>query len=478
MQQITKALLTKAIRLAVIAGIAGLVATGTARAADNSASIQDAETLAHFQKLVQINSSDPPGREVEVTEYLKQVLEAEGIEVQVFAKDPLRPNLVARLRGNGSKKPLLLMAHEDTVNVDETKWSFPPFSAAVDSGWIYGRGTLDDKDNLAAALMAMLTLKRSGITLDRDVIFLAEAGEEGATQFGIDYMVENHFAELDAEFCIAEGAEVQRRGGNAFYAGIQTTEKLPRALGLIAHGVASHGSRPTETNAVVRLSRAIARIAEWVPPVRLSDTTTSYFSQLARISPPEAGARYAAVLNPNSAEAKAAIAWLRKNEPQTAALLYSTITPTMIDAGYRINVIPSETTATLDTRLLVDEDPASFLAAVQAVVDDPDVEVVWLPRDNVPGSSSGLGTIAYKTLEAVYAAEYQVPVLPVTSSGATDMRALRAKGIQCYGVGPAIDEEDLALGFGLHSDQERIIEQELYRFVRTYYRAVEQIAGQ
>ncbi len=444
----------------------------------DSALLNDAETLRHYQRLVQINSTDPPGREVDVTNYLKQVLEAEGVEVQVFAKDPLRPNLVARLRGNGSKRPLLLMAHQDTVNVDESKWSFPPFSAARDNGWIYGRGTLDDKDNLTASLMAMLALKRSGIALDRDVIFLAEAGEEGATQFGIDFIVQEHYAEIDAEFCLAEGAEVQRRGGKALYAGIQTTEKLPRALGLIAHGVASHGSRPTETNAVVKLSRAIARIAEWVPPVRLSDATTSYFSQLARISPPEAGARYAAVLNPNSPAAAEAIAWFRKNEPQTAALLYSTITPTMIDAGYRINVIPSETTATLDTRLLPDEDPAAFLQAVKAVIDDPDVEVIWMPRDNAPGSNAALGTSVYQVLETVYGSEYGVPVLPVTSTGATDMRALRARGMQCYGVGPAIDEEDLALGFGLHGDQERIIEQELYRFVRTYFTAVREIAGQ
>lgn len=465
-------------RTARLALIAGLAATTPVYSAETASPIRDAETLQHFQQLVQINSSDPPGREVDVTEYLKQVLEAEGIEVQVFAKDPLRPNLVARLRGNGSKRPLLLMAHEDTVNVDASKWSFPPFSAARDGGWIYGRGTLDDKDNLTASLMTMLALKRSGKTFDRDVIFLAEAGEEGATQFGIDFMVQEHFSDIEAEYCLAEGAEVQRRGGKEFFVGIQTTEKLPRALGLIAHGVASHGSRPTETNAVVKLSRAIARIAEWVPPVRLSDTTTSYFSQLARISPPEAGARYAALLNPNSPEAAAAIDWLRENEPATAALLYSTITPTMIDAGYRINVIPSETTATLDTRLLADEDPASFLEAVKAVVDDPDVEVVWLPRDTIPGSNANLGTSVYKTLEAVYGAEYGVPVLPVTSTGATDMRGLRARGIQCYGVGPAIDDEDPALGFGLHGDQERIIEQELYRFVRTYHRAVEIIANQ
>lgn len=464
-------------RLLSVGIVASLATMSVASAADASSAIKDDEILKHFQAVVKIDSTDPPGREVDVTRYLQQVLQAEGIDVQVFAKDPNRPNLVARLKGNGSKKPLLLMAHQDTVNVDPAKWKFPPFSAARDGGWIYGRGTVDDKKSIAAALMTVLTLKRSGAVLDRDVIFLAEAGEEGSTKFGIEYMVDSHYGAIDAEYCLAEGGDVARKGGKELYTGIQVTEKLPRAIGLIAHGVASHGSKPTQTNAVVRLTRAVDKVADWVPPVHFSDATTSYFSQMAKIAPPAAAARYRAVLNPGSSEAKAAIEYFRKEEPQTAALLYSTMSPTMMEAGYRINVIPSEAKATLDTRLLPDEDPERFLAAVKAVVNDPDVDVVWLPRDSRPGASSSLGNSVYKTLESEYVAEYKVPVLPVTSTGATDMSFLRAKGMQCYGIGAGIDDEDALLGFGMHSDQERIIEKELYRFVHTYYRAVEKIAA-
>src|ERR1700730_12904824 len=141
----------------------------------------NAESLRHFQALVQIDSTDPPGNETKVVEYLKKVLDAEGIPSVIAAKDPARANLIARLKGNGSKKPLLIMGHTDTVRVDAAKWSFPPFSAARQGGYVYGRGTLDDKDNLTAAMMTMLLLKRAKVPLDRDVIFVSEAGEEAAT---------------------------------------------------------------------------------------------------------------------------------------------------------------------------------------------------------------------------------------------------------------------------------------------------------
>ena len=162
-----------------------LIASISAHAAEPDWSVVNEETLAHFQSMVRIDTADPPGREVDLTRYLESVLQAEGIDYEIFSLEENRPNLVARLKGNGSKKPLLIMAHQDTVNVDASKWSFPPHSAARDGGWIYGRGTVDDKDNLVAALMTMVLLKRQNVALDRDVIFLAESGEEGATQVGI-----------------------------------------------------------------------------------------------------------------------------------------------------------------------------------------------------------------------------------------------------------------------------------------------------
>src|SRR5216684_5445663 len=154
---------------------------------------QKAEILSHYKALVQINTSNPPGNETKAVEYLKKVFESEGIPTKVFALEPARANLVARLKGNGKKRPILLMAHTDVVGVQREKWPIDPFGAVLKDGYIWGRGSRDDKDKLAANLMVMLLAKRSGVVLDRDLIFLAEAGEEGTTGPGIDFMVSQHF---------------------------------------------------------------------------------------------------------------------------------------------------------------------------------------------------------------------------------------------------------------------------------------------
>jgi len=160
------------------------------------------EAMSNYQSLVQIDST---ATEAGVAQFVKKVLETEGIEVKVVAKDPARPNIIARVKGNGSKKPLLIMGHSDTVKVDLSKWTFPPFSATRNGGYIYGRGTLDDKSNLFAAMMTMVLLKRTSARLDRDVIFVSESGEEGASNIGIGYLVSDHYPEIDAEACLAEG---------------------------------------------------------------------------------------------------------------------------------------------------------------------------------------------------------------------------------------------------------------------------------
>ena len=192
------------------------------------------------------------------------------------------------------------MGHTDTVNVDPAKWTFPPFSAARDGGYIYGRGTIDDKDNVTASLMTMLLLKRLNVPLDRDVIFLAEAGEEGTTRVGIQFMVDQHFAEIDAEYCLAEGGGVTRIDGRAKYASVQTLEKIPRQIELTARGVAGHGSVPLKTNAVLNLAAAVATVGLWQPPVRLNETTGAYFKRLADISSPEEAKRYLRRAQPRS----------------------------------------------------------------------------------------------------------------------------------------------------------------------------------
>ncbi|MSR11009.1 MAG: M20/M25/M40 family metallo-hydrolase [Gammaproteobacteria bacterium] len=435
----------------------------------------ETETMQHFRALLQIDTSDPPGRELPAAEYLRDVLAAAGISVELLAINPDRPNVVARLQGNGSKEPLLLMAHTDVVNVDLDKWTFPPFSATIDDGYVYGRGAVDDKDNLAAALMVMLELKRQNVSLDRDVIFLAESGEEGATENGIEFMVREHFDKIEAEFCLAEGGSVARANREVQYAAIQTVEKIPYRLDLVATGVAGHGSVPLQTNAVTRLAKAVAAIADWRSPIRLNETTAAYFERLASISPSDAAQRYLNVLDPGLAGE--VDEYFLANEPRHASMLRSSLSPNLFEAGYRINVIPSEARASVDFRALPDENIVEFVEAVRGVVNDPAVEVSLGVRNTRPSGETSINTAAFATIENAINSHYGVLTLPTMSTGATDMAYLREKGVQCYGIGPAIDTEDAALGYGAHSDQERILISELHRFVRFNWDVVVELAA-
>jgi len=435
------------------------------------------ETLRHFQALVRAETADPPGNEQPAAEYLKKILEADGIPVQILALEPKRPNVVARLKGNGRKRPLLIMGHTDVVNVDPKKWTHPPFSATREGGYIYGRGTVDDKDNVVAALMVMLMLKRQNVPLDRDVIFLAEAGEEGSTRVGIGYMVSQQFPQIDAEYCLAEGGGVTRVAGQVKFASVQTLEKIPRGIELTARGISGHGSVPLKSNAIVHLAAAVSKIASWKPPIRLNDTTRAYFKRLASISSPEDGKRYLDAVGTDAALASAADDFFLDREPRHASMLRTSISPNIIQGGYRINVIPSEAKATLDVRQHPDDDPKAFLEEVRNVVNDPAVEVIWTARDVRPSTGTArLDSEGFRTIEANITKHYQTLTLPTMATGATDMAYVRAKGVQCYGIGPATDIEDGPKGFGAHSDQERILERELHRFVRFNYDVVADLA--
>lgn len=435
------------------------------------------ESLRHFQALLRMDTSDPPGVELPAVEYLKKVLEAEGIPVEIYSLDPKRPNLIARLKGSGKKRPILIMGHTDVVNVDPKKWTFPPFGAVRNGGYVYGRGTVDDKDNVVACLMTMLLLKRSKTPLDRDVVFLAESGEEGNVRFGIKFIVENHYSKIDAEYCLAEGGGGVRTAGKLRYISISTAEKIPYAVKLVAHGPAGHGSRPLRTNSILHLTQAVAKVSTWQPPMRLNDTTRAYFERLATISSPQDAARYNNIVHP---EKTAAIQeYFADNEPAHNSMLRTSISPNMISGGYRVNVIPSESMATLDIRALPDENLPGFLDQMKKIINDPAVEIVREARDTRPQAiPSRLDNEAFRAIETMVKRSYPGAItLPTMQTGATDMAYLRSKGMQCYGVGPATDSEDGPKGFGAHSDQERLLETDLHRFVKFQYDIVVLLAG-
>ncbi len=436
------------------------------------------EIMSQFQAIMRIDTRNPPGNEHVAVEYLKKVLDGAGIPNQVFALDPNRPNIVARLKGNGKKKSLLIMGHTDVVTVDEKKWTFPPFSATRDGGWVYGRGAVDDKDNLTAAFMTMLYLKRFNVPLDRDVIFLAESGEEGNSNFGIQYMVTQHYPEIESEYCLAEGGGALRIGGDVRYFTVETLEKIPRGIELVAHGISGHGSIPLKSNAVVHLAAAVAKVGEWRPEIRFNETTGSYFRGLATIAAPEAARHYRDVLSSDPKVRAAADDWLLEHEPVHSSMLRTSVSPNIVAGGYRSNVIPSEAKATLDVRALPDEDPATFLEQVKKIVNDPAVDAHFTAQNTRPAAAfdARLDSEPYKALEAAAKRIYNTVTLPKMETGATDMAQLRARGVQCFGIGVAIDTEDGPKGYGMHSDQERVLESELYRFVRYTYEVVADLA--
>lgn len=435
---------------------------------------QKTEILKLYRDLVQIDTR--AGNETKAVEYLRRVLEGDGIATKVLAQDPARANLVARIKGNGSKRPLLILAHTDVVGVQPEKWPVDPFSAAIKDGYVWGRGSLDDKPVLTANLMVMLLLKRNRAALDRDVIFLAESGEEAdTTGVGINFMVDKHYDEIDAEYSLTEGGGATIEGGKVVRMNIGTAEKVPARVRLVATGTSGHGSVPRMDNALIHLGTAVERVGRWQTPMRLNDTTRTYFEKLATISTPENAARYNALLNPKSAEA--ADRYLREHEPQAYSMLRTSVVPTMLKAGVGANVIPSEAEATLDIRALPDEDITKFYAEMGKIINDPQVKIVPLPATRPASPATRLDTEMYRVLERVSKQMYPgVTVIPSMSTGASDKAQLRGKGQQSYGIGPAATRDD-GTNYGAHSDVERLAESSIYPFVEFVWNAVTEVAS-
>ncbi len=434
------------------------------------------ESINHLVELIRIDTSNPPGNETLAANYLQAVLANEGIDSRQYALEADRANLVTRITGNGSKRPILIMAHTDVVGVQEAGWTEGPFSGVRRDGFIYGRGTLDDKDNVAAGLMVMLLLKRFDVKLDRDIIFLAESGEEGTPHVGINYMVEHHWDAIAAEYCLAEGATNIIENGKTHIVGIQTTEKMPRRATLVAHGTPGHGSRPLADNAVSILANAVAKAGAWKTEVRLNDTTRAYFNRLAAISDDMDKYRYENVENPE--ETVTIQQHFLKNFPYHNSIMRTSVVPTVMDAGFRKNVIPSEASAILDIRMLPDEDVEEFYTKLADVIDDSRITIVPEPIYRPAAQPSAIDNEMFAVLERVSARLHpEATVLPTMSTGATDMAQVRAKGVQAYGIGSGRTVAEYNSGRGAHGDDERIAEAEFVRFVQFMWEAVIEISA-
>jgi acetylornithine deacetylase/succinyl-diaminopimelate desuccinylase-like protein len=443
---------------------------GQASAAPDLNAIRE-ETVQILAGLIKIDTSNPPGNETKAAQYIKVLLDREGIASEIVESAPGRGSVIARLKGSGKKKPLLLMGHIDVVGVEREKWSVDPFGGVIKDGFIYGRGASDDKGMVAANLAVLLQLHRSKLPLDRDVIYLAEAGEEGTTEYGMDFVVEKHWDKIAAEYAINEGGDFSLENGKLRYAGVSTTEKLPRGLRLVARGSSGHGSMPRLDNPIVHLAAAVAKVGAWQPPMRLNDTTHAFFARLATISPSEEAQLYRNVERPEVQEK------LRTTKIRFNSMLRTSISPNIIRGGFRSNVIPAEAEAYLDVRALPDEDIDALIQTLRKLIDDPAVEVLRRPdvRQRPAAAPSSFDNEMFHALERaqqkVFAGSVTLPVMQV---GATDSAQLRARGVQAYGISiPKAEEESRRV----HGIDERISIDALGKFVDYLWTAVVDVAA-
>jgi acetylornithine deacetylase/succinyl-diaminopimelate desuccinylase-like protein len=447
-----------------------------AAAAEDNRSLAD-RTRQYLADLVRIDTSNPPGNETQVAQYLKQTVESFGISGEMLGGDPKRLNFVARLRGSGKGRPLLLMAHSDVVPAERQQWTVGPFSADVRNGFIYGRGTLDAKSLLAAEAAVMVEIKRRNLKLGRDLILVSEADEESGST-GIQWLIQNAWPKIDAEFALNEGGSIfdTKDGTRVFQ--IQTSEKLPTRMVLTARGTAGHASVPRADNAILHLSDAISRLSHAEQPVHLNGTTRRYFRGLSKLPDYD----WLAPLWPrleNPATAKDASNQIRMHDADLDSMIRTTVSATVLPGtGNNANVIPSTALGQLDVRRLPSESREDVLARLRQIVNDNAVDITFTPGPQTPTADpSPTMTPLYRAMERVV--EHIYPhdslVLPFMSRAATDGNYLRSRGMPVYGVPLIVREPGESR---VHGNDERIATKSLDDGVELLWQIVLETAGE
>ena len=408
--------------------------------------------VRYFTDLLRIDTTNPPGNETRLAEYLKRVADQNGIPCELLGPNPSRLNFIARLKGSGTAKPLLLIAHSDVVPVDRSQWTTDPFAGVVKDGMIFGRGAEDDKSLLAAELAVLVELRQRGVKLNRDVILLSESDEEAGSS-GMSWLIRNAYAKIDAEFALNEFSySIDTPSGVRVFQ-IQTAEKIPTRVKLTARGTAGHGSLPRADNPVLRLARALSRLAEADEPVAMNTTTRRYFADLSQL-PDYAWLKPLLPKLEDPGQAVAAANQIRERDGELNAMLRATVVPTMLQAGMKINVIPNIAEAQVDVRRLPTEKKDEIYARFRKIIDDPAIEIEPAGGQDQPATEpSSMSSPLYLAMEKVFLAS--VPgsrVVPFLMRGTTDGAYLRAKGMAVYGVPLFWREGELRL----HGNDERI----------------------
>ncbi|HEY3739837.1 MAG TPA: M20/M25/M40 family metallo-hydrolase [Bryobacteraceae bacterium] len=403
-------------------------------AADDALTLVD-RAQHYLVDLVKIDSSNPPGNETRVADYLRQVATANNIPNELLGENPKRLNFIARLKGSGKNKPLLLMAHSDTIPVgDRTAWTVDPFGAEIKNGYLYGRGSIDDKALLAAELAVLVEIKTRNLPLSRDVILMSEADEEnGAT--GIQWMLQHAYPKIEADFALNEGGSNFDSGGVRRAYQVQTAEKIPTRVLLTARGALGQGSLPRPDNPLVKVARAMLRVVDAEQPVKLSPTTRRYLRDITKLPDYD----WLIPLLPkleNPATAVAAANQIRGRSPELEVMLRTSVSPTTFRGGTRFNIIPNSAEVLLDVRRLPNETREEVLARFRQLINDPSVEVSLATGPQMPPTdSSPLTSGLYKAIETVLSRLHpQDLVLPYMSRVSTDGSYLRSRGVPVYGA--------------------------------------------
>jgi acetylornithine deacetylase/succinyl-diaminopimelate desuccinylase-like protein len=424
-----------------------------------------------MQQYLRVNTSNPPGNEIEAARFFKKIFDQHGIENEIFEYKPGRANIIARLKGNGSKRPIILLSHTDVVTAEPSAWQVDPFSGVIKNGSIWGRGALDMKGEGLFHLMTMILLKQEGASLSRDVIFLGTADEE-VNDEGSLWMIANK-AHLfkDAEYLLTEGGDNLLEGGSVKIVGVDVAEKAPFWLRLTATGLPGHGSRPVADSASNRLIRAMNRILDWETPVKLLPAVEQFFKDVAPLQPEPWRSQFA---NVRESLKDPAFAKSLSSQREYNFLLRNTISITMLSGSKQTNVIPNTATCNLDVRLLAGESPEDFLKALTAVIADPSIKIENVNRFKPPNSSpintELFSLIARKTKEKHPGAVITTKML----SGYTESQLYRQLGITAYGWAPIYTtaEEDE----GVHGNNERISVKNVREGTREFYEVVKEIS--
>ena len=423
--------------------------------------------------LLKIDTVNPPGNEVAAAQFLKDVFDREGIEARVIESEPRRGNVWARLRGDGSRKSVVLLNHLDVVPFERGNWSVDPLGGEVKDGYVWGRGALDMKGLGAIAAVVMITLKRAGVPLRGDVVFLGTADEETGGRKGAGFIADRH-ADLvkDAGVVLNEGGSIFRESSGQLYYGVAVAEKVPLPIKLIAKGTAGHGSVPRLDNPVPRLVAALHRIATYTTPVKVLPEVQSHYAAVARFQAAPWNERLRDLRG--ALENPAIAAELPKWSLTANARVRNTISINMVEGSSKFNVIPSQASAQIDVRLLPGEDAAAFLAELRRVIADDAITIEATPRPSAP--SSPLTHPFFDAVDAVRQAHDPAAVMATPLlTGATDCRYFRAKGIPCYGFMPfVLTAKDFD---GFHGNNERLSVDNVHRGSRLLYEIVRRLAA-